>query len=311
MRQSRPSPDSGSAAAITLFLGHLSSERRLSSHTVSNYQRDLREAANLLEHKPWAQVTAHDIRGLVARLHRQGKSGTTLSRSLSALRTFFRYLMREGLAQDNPAIDIRAPKRGRRLPKALDTDQTQHLLDSPSANPGPLGLRDQAIMELLYGCGLRLAELLSLNLDSIDIASAELRVTGKGNKTRLLPVGKPALKAVQQWLKVRSNFTQDPQQHALFLSQRGQRLSPSSVQKRLAQHAKERGLSDHLNPHKLRHSYATHLLESSGDLRAVQELLGHANLSTTQVYTHLDFQHLANVYDQAHPRAQRRKNDKE
>ncbi|MGB1409010.1 tyrosine-type recombinase/integrase, partial [Alloalcanivorax venustensis] len=174
---------------------------------------------------------------------------------------------------------------------------------------GPLGLRDQAMLELLYACGLRLAELISLNLDSIDLAGAQLVVTGKGNKTRWLPVGTPALNAVRAWLKARPLFTADADEPALFLSRRGRRISPSSVQQRLRRAALARGLDDNLHPHKLRHSFATHVLESSGDLRAVQELLGHANLSTTQVYTHLDFQHLARIYDGAHPRAQRREED--
>ena len=251
------------------------------------------------------------MRSLAASLHRQGKSGKTIQRMLSTLRTFFRYLMREGLARDNPAIDIRAPKSGKRLPKALDVDQVSHLLDAGTSNSEPLALRDQAIMELLYACGLRLAELLSLNLDSIDLHESQLLVTGKGNKTRQLPVGKPALTAVRRWLQVRPMLIKSSDQNALFISKNGRRLSPSSVQQRLKRHALERGLDAHLHPHKLRHSFATHLLESSGDLRAVQELLGHADLATTQVYTHLDFQHLAQVYDGAHPRAQRRKDDDE
>ena len=186
------------------------------------------------------------------------------------------------------------------------------LLDAGGADKGdPLSLRDQAMMELFYACGLRLAELLSLDLDSIDLGSAQLLVTGKGNKTRQLPIGKPALTALRRWLKARTLFVKDNQEKALFLSKNGRRLSPSSVQQRLKRHALERGLGDHLHPHKLRHSFATHLLESSGDLRAVQELLGHADLATTQVYTHLDFQHLAQVYDGAHPRAQRRSKDDE
>jgi len=294
---------------VNAFLTHLASERRLSPHTVKSYQRDLSEARTLLGSQPWDTLTVHDMRSLAASLHRQGKSSKTIQRMLSTLRTFFRYLMREGLARDNPAMDIRAPKSGKRLPKALDVDQVSHLLDVGASNSEPLALRDQAIMELLYACGLRLAELLSLNLDSIDLHESQLLVTGKGNKTRQLPVGKPALTAVRRWLKVRPMLIKSSDQNALFISKNGRRLSPSSVQQRLKRHALERGLDDHLHPHKLRHSFATHLLESSGDLRAVQELLGHADLATTQVYTHLDFQHLAQVYDGAHPRAQRRKDD--
>ena len=296
---------------VAAFVQHLQSERRLSPHTVSNYQRDLRDAARILGQRNWASVTVHDIRALVANLHRQGKGGKTIARLLSTLRTFYRYLMREGIAKDNPVIDVRAPKSGKRLPKALDADQVTQLLDAGTDKGDPLSLRDQAIMELFYACGLRLAELLSLNLDSIDMSAAQLLVTGKGNKTRQLPMGKPAVTALQRWLKARTLFVKDSTEKAVFLSKHGKRLSPSSVQQRLKRHALERGLDDHLHPHKLRHSFATHLLESSGDLRAVQELLGHADLATTQVYTHLDFQHLAQVYDSAHPRAQRKKDDEE
>ncbi len=296
---------------INSFLKHLESERRLSPHTVSNYQRDLKEAARVLRQPDWAGVTVHDIRSLVATLHRQGKGGKTIARQLSTLRTFYRYLMREGIAKDNPVMDVRAPKSGKRLPKALDADQVSQLLDAGIDKSDPLSLRDQAIMELFYACGLRLAELLSLDIDSIDMSAAQLLVTGKGNKTRQLPMGKPAVTALKRWLKARTLFVKDSAEKAVFLSKNGKRLSPSSVQQRLKRHALERGLDDHLHPHKLRHSFATHLLESSGDLRAVQELLGHADLATTQVYTHLDFQHLAQVYDGAHPRAQRRSEDDE
>ncbi|MEE3319889.1 MAG: tyrosine recombinase XerC [Pseudomonadota bacterium] len=296
---------------VTAFLKHLESERRLSPHTVSNYQRDLKEARQVLGQQDWAAVTVHDIRSLVATLHRQGKSGKTIARQLSTLRTFYRYLMREGIARDNPVVDVRAPKSGKRLPKALDADQVTQLLDAGTDKGDPLSLRDQAMMELFYACGLRLAELLSLDLDSIDMHAAQLLVTGKGNKTRQLPMGKPAVTALKRWLKARTLFVKDSAEKAVFLSKNGKRLSASSVQKRLKQQALKRGLDDHLHPHKLRHSFATHLLESSGDLRAVQELLGHADLATTQVYTHLDFQHLAQVYDGAHPRAQRRGKDDE
>lgn len=296
---------------INSFLTHLESERRLSPHTVSNYQRDLKEAARVLGQQGWAEVTVHDIRSLVATLHRQGKGGKTIARLLSTLRTFYRYLMREGITKDNPVMDVRAPKSGKRLPKALDADQVSQLLDAGIDKSDPLSLRDQAIMELFYACGLRLAELLSLDIDSIDMSAAQLLVTGKGNKTRQLPMGKPAVTALKRWLKARTLFVKDSAEKAVFLSKNGKRLSPSSVQQRLKRHALERGLDDHLHPHKLRHSFATHLLESSGDLRAVQELLGHADLATTQVYTHLDFQHLAQVYDGAHPRAQRRSEDDE
>ncbi|WP_101674741.1 tyrosine recombinase XerC [Alloalcanivorax mobilis] len=293
--------------AIAAFVRHLASERRLSPHTVNHYRRDLERAAPHLP-RPWSATTGHDVRALVARLHREGLGGRSIQRLLSTLRTFYGFLIREGQARDNPALDIRAPKSGKRLPKALDADQVTHLLDSPTGE-GPLALRDQAMLELLYACGLRLAELIGLNLNDADLVEGRVTVTGKGNKTRRVPMGKPAQAALRQWLKARPALVADPDQPALFVSQRGRRISPSSVQQRLKRSALTRGLEDHLHPHKLRHSFATHLLESSGDLRAVQELLGHANLSTTQVYTHLDFQHLARIYDGAHPRAQRKEDD--
>lgn len=291
---------------VALFLRHLTSERRLSPHTVTHYDRDLTRAAARLP--AWPAVNVHDIRVLVAGLHRQGLGGRSIQRLLSTLRTFYAFLIREGRASDNPALDVRAPKSGKRLPRALDADQARALLDAPIGD-GPLARRDQAMMELLYASGLRLAELIALDMDGVH-RDGHVTVTGKGNKTRRVPVGRPALEALRRWLQVRPTLVRDQAERALFISNRGRRISPASVQQRLRRAARERGLEDHLHPHKLRHSFATHLLESSGDLRAVQELLGHANLSTTQVYTHLDFQHLSRVYDGAHPRAQR-KNDKE
>lgn len=297
------------AQPIEAFARHIGSERRLSPHTLSNYQRDLQQAASLLQERgigDWSAVSQHDVRALVAMWHRRGKGGTSIQRMLSSLRTFYRFLLREGLAHDNPADGIRAPKSARRLPKTLDQEQVGHLLDS-NAEDDPLALRDQAMMELIYSSGLRLAELVSLDIDTIDFRDGEMVVTGKGAKTRLLPVGAPAITAVQQWIRQRLTLVKDPQEKALFLNARGRRVSARTVQQRLARAARLRGLGQHLHPHMLRHSFATHMLEASGDLRAVQELLGHANLSTTQVYTHLDFQHLASVYDGAHPRAQRKK----
>lgn len=295
--------------AIDRFLGHLATERRLSSHTVNAYRRDLEKAVALFQERGtdgWSGVDGHGVRALVAALHRRGLSGKSLQRLLSSLRTFYRYLLREGEARDNPAEGLSAPRVGKRLPKTLDPDQVQHLLNNRE-DDGPLALRDQAMMELLYSSGLRLAELLSLDTDTIDFADASLVVTGKGAKTRHLPVGRPALEAVREWLKVRKTLVSDPEEKALFVGRRGQRLGPRSVQQRLRRASMRRGLDNPLHPHMLRHSFATHMLESTGDLRAVQELLGHSDLATTQVYTHLDFQHLAKVYDAAHPRAQRRK----
>jgi integrase/recombinase XerC len=294
---------------IARFLAHLEQERRLSANTLSNYRRDLERALAILQDAgmgDWPTVSAHDVRLMVSRLHRQGLGGKSIQRLLSALRTFFGWQIREGLLRHNPADGISAPRSGRRLPKTLDADQVCQLLDTPAAADDLLGVRDQALMELIYSSGLRLSEVLSLDVDTIDFADQSLVVTGKGGKTRHLPVGAPAITAVRAWMKRRGEIRGADASKALFLSQRGKRLSPRSVQDRLARAARLRGLDGRLHPHMLRHSFATHMLESSGDLRAVQELLGHANLSTTQVYTHLDFQHLARVYDDAHPRAQRR-----
>jgi len=296
-------------ADIDAFIHHLVTERRLSPHTQENYQRDLQQCAALLIQRrldQWHAVTSNDVRMLVATLHRQGKGGKSIQRMLSSLRTFYRWLMREGRARVNPADGIRAPKSGRRLPKALDADQVNTLLDHPHSDD-PLVLRDQALMELVYSSGLRLAEVISLDIDTIDFRDAALVVTGKGGKTRHLPVGAPALNAVKAWLKARALLVKNEQEKALFVSRQGSRINARSVQSRLSKAARERGLGQHLHPHMLRHSFATHMLEASSDLRGVQELLGHANLSTTQVYTHLDFQHLAKVYDSAHPRAQKKK----
>ena len=297
------------AAPIEAFARHIGSERRLSPHTLSNYQRDLQQAASLLLERglhDWSAVAQHEVRALVAIWHRRGKGGTSIQRMLSSLRTFYGFLLREGLAKDNPADGIRAPKSAKRLPKTLDQEQVGHLLDN-NHEDDPLALRDQAMMELIYSSGLRLAELVSLDIDTIDFRDGEMVVIGKGAKARLLPVGAPAISAVRAWIKQRLSFVKNANEKALFVNTHGRRVSARTVQQRLARAAKLRGLGQHLHPHMLRHSFATHMLEASGDLRAVQELLGHANLTTTQVYTHLDFQHLASVYDGAHPRAQRKK----
>lgn len=292
---------------LQAFLSHLRFERRLSPHTLSNYQRDLERFSGWCRNQgleDWQQLTPHQVRGFIARRHRGGISGKSLQRELSALRSLFRYLQREGLVENNPASGIRAPKSDRHLPATLDTDQLARLLDVPSDDP--LELRDLAIMELLYSSGLRLAELVSLNLHDIDRDDATLEVIGKGAKSRRLPVGAKALAAIGAWQRLRGQIAR-PDEQALFVSQRGTRLQPRAIQQRLRQWALKQGCQQQLHPHLLRHSFASHLLESSGDLRAVQELLGHADIGTTQIYTHLDFQHLAQVYDSAHPRAHRKK----
>ncbi len=298
--------DNAAAQRIEQFLHHLNIERRLAPHTLSNYRRDLKQSLRFFAGQrlvDWKEVTAHHLRALVAARHRAGIGGRSLQRLLSALRSFYRYLLREGAVGANPAVGIRAPKSPRRLPKTLDVDQTARLLDWDSTDP--LAIRDRAIMELLYSSGLRLSELLNLMPTDLDLKDATVRVTGKGRKTRVVPVGRHARAALEQWLRVRN--AQTTGESALFLSRQGGRLSPRAVQQRLRQWGQKRGLPGRLHPHMLRHSCASHVLESSGDLRAVQELLGHADIATTQIYTHLDFQHLAKVYDNAHPRAKKRK----
>jgi integrase/recombinase XerC len=292
------------------FLEHLRHERRLSPHTLSNYQRDLQRFVAWCHDRGvqgWHLIDPHQIRGYVAARHRQGMAGKSLQRELSSLRSLFRYLLRENEVESNPAQGIRAPKVQRRLPATLDADQLGRLLDQPVDDP--LLLRDHAIMELFYSSGLRLAELVALNLGDIDLDDATVEVTGKGAKTRRAPIGRQARQALREWLAIRGDFA-PPLEPALFVSRRGGRISPRTVQQRLQKQARGLGAVE-LHPHMLRHSFASHLLESSGDLRAVQELLGHADISTTQIYTHLNFQHLAKVYDQAHPRARRKKKNKE
>jgi integrase/recombinase XerC len=294
------------AQRIAQFLHHLNVERRLSPHTLSNYRRDLDQAQVFFTGQDlhsWREVTPHHLRALVAARHRAGIGGRSLQRLLSALRSFYHYLLREGVVTVNPAVGIRAPKTPRRLPKTLDVDQTAQLLDWDSNEP--LAIRDRAIMEVLYSSGLRLSELLDLDVTDLDLGDATLRVTGKGRKTRVVPVGRHARSALQQWLRIRSTLA--GQTPALFLNRRGGRLAPRTVQQRLQYWGSKRGLPARLHPHILRHSCASHVLESSSDLRAVQELLGHADIATTQIYTHLDFQHLAKIYDNAHPRARKKK----
>jgi integrase/recombinase XerC len=296
------------ATWIQAFLRHLEHERRLSPHSISNYRRDLQKFRAYCEKHDlmdWSALDAGHVRGFVAQLHHAGLGSRSIQRALSALRSCFNYLAREEHIKGNPARGVSAPRTGRTLPKTLDVDQVSRLLAIDDKDP--LALRDLAIMELLYSSGLRLAELTRLDLDDVDLQDAMVRVTGKGNKVRVAPVGRQAVNMLRRWLQQRTAMT-GPQEQALFVSRRGTRLGPRAVQQRLRHWGLQQGLSGRVHPHRLRHSFASHLLESSGDLRAVQELLGHANISTTQVYTHLDYQHLARVYDQAHPRARRRKN---
>ena len=296
----------GAAAWIGRYLAHLRTERRLSPHTEAAYRRDLAALAAYCDGEKigqWKQLDNFHIRTFAAREHRDGLGPWSVQRRLSALRGFFNYLIREGVIKANPAAEIRAPKAGKRLPKTLDVDQVASLMEKRPTDA--LSRRDLAMLELLYSSGLRLAELAGLDVADLDLADRTVRVLGKGSKTRILPVGKQAIVALRAWLADRAGIARSGA--ALFVGQGGLRLGARAIQKRVGRWATAAGLGVPLHPHLLRHSFATHLLESSRDLRGVQELLGHADISTTQVYTHLDFAHLARIYDESHPRARRRK----
>ena len=291
------------------FIQVLRSEKYYSPHTCSNYRRDLRRFCDFLQQQDidaWERVTYNNVSAFAAQRHRQGRKSRTIARELSSIRSFYQFLIRQGMVTKNPALEVSAPKSDKPLPKTCDAETLAQLLRVVDGDGDDLLLRDVAIFELIYSSGLRLAELVGINLDDIDLSQRQLVVTGKGNKTRYLPVGSKAISALQRWLRVRPQYCRDPGQQALFLSKPGKRISPRNVQSRLNRLIQRQALGQKLSPHVLRHSFATHLLESSSDLRAVQELLGHANIATTQVYTHLDFQHLASVYDAAHPRARRK-----
>lgn len=291
---------------IDKFIRHLDYERRLSPQTSKNYRRDLLALLEFREYSgvdSWGAMDSEHFRAFSASCFRKGLSARSIQRRLSACRTFFRYLIREKHVDKNPISNVSAPKAGKRLPGNLDADRMARLLDIPG--DGPLVDRDRAILELLYSSGLRLSELTDLDLGDVDMHDATVHVTGKGNKDRIIPVGRKALAALRQWGLTRSGLA-DVDETALFVSNRGSRISPRSVQARVTHWARRQGIDTNVYPHLFRHSFATHLLESSHDLRGVQELLGHANISTTQVYTHLDFQHLAQIYDQTHPRARKK-----
>ena len=296
-------PTHPDAHLLAGFLSHLAHERRLSPLTSENYQRDVETLLALAQGIALSQLQIHQMRRFVAQLHARGLGGKSLARKLSAWRTFYRYLARDHGFTHNPCLGLKAPKSAKKLPAALSPDRAAQLM-APNEST-PLALRDAAMLELFYSSGLRLAELTQLTIDAVDFAQAEVRVIGKGAKTRVVPVGKFALAALQKWLDVRQSFT-PPEQAHIFVNRTGRPLTPRAVQLRVGHWAKKLGLGVHVHPHMLRHSFASHLLQSSGDLRAVQEMLGHANISTTQVYTHLDFQHLAKVYDAAHPRAKKK-----
>ena len=288
------------------FFVYLKNERGLSARTLTAYQRDLKLLLQFLDaekiDRP-EQVTQHHIRAFIAQRHRQGLGGKSLQRLLSAVRSLYRWMLREGLAEHNPAAPVRAPKSPRDLPATIDADSIGQLLDIPCDTPP--AIRDKAIMELFYSSGLRLSELADLRWEQLDLVSGMVTVTGKGNRTRMVPVGRMASKALLEWRKHRGEFASFEQPH-VFVSQRGTPIATRTIQARIRYWAKRQGIPQNIYPHLLRHSFASHMLESSGDLRAVQELLGHADISTTQIYTHLDFQHLAKVYDKAHPRAKKK-----
>ncbi|MCC6170922.1 MAG: tyrosine recombinase XerC [Gammaproteobacteria bacterium] len=291
---------------VERFGRHLRHERNLSGHTASGYDHELEALVGWCDAQridDWQRLDAQHLRTFAARSHAGGLAPRSVQRRLSAVRSFFRYLIRERVVTHNPAAEVRAPKVRRSLPGTLDVDQVGRLLEI--AVTDPLSARDRALMELFYSSGLRLAELVSLDLGDVDLAEHLVRVTGKGRKTRIVPVGRFAREAIARWLQERSQLAK-PDQTALFVARNGRRLSPRAVQARVGYWARRQGLPVHVHPHLFRHSFASHLLESSQDLRGVQELLGHADIATTQVYTHLDFQHLARIYDKAHPRARRR-----
>tara|TARA_Y100001968_G_scaffold285622_1_gene285736 strand:+ start:1444 stop:2349 length:906 start_codon:yes stop_codon:yes gene_type:complete len=291
--------------ALDAYFEHLRSARQLSAHSLEGYRRDLNKLLAYCEREQildWSALQSRHMRQLVGELHRQGQSSRSLARLLSSVRGLYRYLNQERLCEHDPATGLSAPKGERRLPRLLDTDRAMQLLDG-GVEDDFIARRDQAMLELFYSSGLRLSELVGLNLEQLDLPAGLVRVLGKGNKARELPVGSKAREALQAWLPLRA--LANPSDSAVFIGQQGRRLGARAVQMRVRQ-AGVRELGQHLHPHMLRHSFASHMLESSQDLRSVQELLGHADIGTTQIYTHLDFQHLAKVYDQAHPRAKRK-----
>jgi len=291
------------AELLQRYLSHLEHERRLSPLTGKNYARDITDLFRLAGDTPLPELQIHHIRRFVSQLHARGLGSRTLARMLSAWRGFYGYLGHNYSYAQNPCAGLKAPKAPKTLPQALSPEQAAHLMEIPGDDA--LAVRDRAMLELLYSSGLRLAELVGANLEDMDFTAGEVRVTGKGNKTRIVPLGRLAIIAIQAWLNYRALLA-GAGERAVFVGKAGTRLTPRAVQLRLKQWGIKLGINANIHPHVLRHSFATHVLQSSGDLRAVQEMLGHANISTTQVYTHLDFQHLAKVYDAAHPRAKKK-----
>lgn len=310
-------------AWIERFRRYLAAERRCSPHTVAAYTRDLQTLVSYCDHtglESWSAIDSGHLRSFAARLHASGLGPRSIQRQLSAVRSFYEFLQREAHAlrrepggderhevariRSNPGQDVRAPKVARRLPETLDADQMARLLEIPAGEP--FATRDRAIMELLYSSGLRLAEIVGLDVGHLDMPDRTVHVLGKGSKARVVPVGRVALRAIEQWLIDRAALAR-PGEAALFVGRLGRRLGRRAVELRVAYWARRQGLPAHVYPHLFRHSFASHLLESGAELRGVQELLGHADIATTQIYTHLDFQHLARIYDATHPRARRAK----
>ncbi len=291
------------AAVAAAYLSHLANERRLSPLTCTSYARDIAALLQLAEATPLDQLQIHHLRRFIAKLHAQGLSGRSLARRLSAWRGFYNYLARDHGYSSNPCAGLRAPKAPKNLPHALSPDEAAKLLEFSAEDP--VALCDKAMFELFYSSGLRVAELASLQPENLSFSDGTVRVTGKGGRTRVVPVGNQAIQALHAWMKLRATLL-TPGETALFLSRHGKAINPRTISQRLKTRALQQGISANVHPHMLRHSFASHLLQSSGDLRAVQEMLGHASISTTQVYTHLDFQHLAKVYDAAHPRAKKK-----
>jgi integrase/recombinase XerC len=290
--------------AVDAFLAELTHQRRASPHTVSAYGRDLARLAALAGETSLPGLQPHQLKRFAMQVHGQGLAARSLARTLSAWRAYYRWLAKRGIIEVNPCDGLKAPKRPKGLPKALSIDQSQALLDAPAETVAEL--RDKAMFELFYSSGLRLSELASLDLNGgLDLVEGVVTVTGKRGKTRSVPLGGKAAEAIRAWLACRSELAK-PDEPALFVGARGRRIGPRSIEQRLDLWTQRIGLGVHVHPHMLRHSFASHVLQSSGDLRAVQEMLGHASISTTQIYTHLDFQHLAKVYDAAHPRAKKK-----
>lgn len=299
-----PAPAAGPAQQLLQgYIDHLAHERRLAAHTTKNYRRDIEALLEFAGEKSADGLTAHDIRRCIAQLHGQGLDGRSLARMLSAWRGFYHYLARDHGCKQNPCLGIRAPKSAKRLPNALSPDEARQLVEIDATDA--LAVRDRAMLELFYSSGLRLSELTGLAPGDVNFSDATVRVTGKGSKTRIVPVGSHAVKALRKWLAQRAAIA-GLDAEALFVNPKGRRLGPRTVQLCVQRRAQQQGIASRVHPHMLRHSFASHVLQSSSDLRAVQEMLGHASISTTQVYTQLDFQHLAKIYDNAHPRARKR-----